>query len=195
MSKMSEIKITDWFHNQMHIAILLVTSLAWKNDSPQIRADHADFFHERICVLVHAHISIYEELKKLRRKRIYTEYETVADVPESWVWGRANFQSGSRVLKRCYELFIFIYFLFFLHLWHTMWFHAEKLLKTLKFWKSLNSLYKSASRPQKWPKLAQKTTHSIAIHSNFWIGVVPGAWWILMSRRFRICMAKGIKNL
>ena len=158
MSKMSEIKITDWFHNQMHIAILLVTSLAWKNDSPQIRADHADFFHERICVLVHAHISIYEELKKLRRKRIYTEYETVADVPESWVWWRANFQSGSRMLNKLFS---------YLYLCHTMWFHAEKLLKTLKFWKSLNLLYKSGSRPQKSPKKSPKTDHSIAIYFIF----------------------------
>ena len=32
-----------------------------------------------------------------------------------------------------------------LYLWHTMWFHANKLLKTLKFWKSLNSLCRSGS--------------------------------------------------
>ena len=37
-----------------------------------------------------------------------------------------------------------------------MWFHAEKLLKTLKFWKSLNSLCKSGSRPQKSPKKSPK---------------------------------------
>ena len=53
-----------------------------------------------------------------------------------------------------------------------MWFHAKKLLRTLKFWKSLNSLCKSGSRPQKSPKKAQKTDHSIAIYSNFWIGMV-----------------------
>ena len=28
MSKMSEFKITDWFHNQMHSGLLIVTSLA-----------------------------------------------------------------------------------------------------------------------------------------------------------------------
>ena len=27
-------------------------------------------------------------------------YETVADVPEIWVWRRADFQSGSKVLKK-----------------------------------------------------------------------------------------------
>ena len=32
---------------------------------------------------------------------------------------------------------------------------------------SLNSLCKSGSRPQKSPKKAQKTDHSIAIYSNF----------------------------
>ena len=60
----------------------------------------------------------------------------------------------------------------YLYLWHTMWFHAEKLLKTIKFGKLLNSLCKSGSRPQKSPKKAQKTDHSIAIYSNFWIGMV-----------------------
>ena len=49
---------------------------------------------------------------------------------------------------------------------------CQKLLKTLKFWKSLNSLCKSGSWPQKSPKKAQKTDHSIAIYSNFWIGMV-----------------------
>ena len=85
-----------------------------------------------------------------------------------------------------------------------MWFHAKKLLKTLKFWKSLNSLCKSGSRPQKSPKKAQKTDHSIAIYSNFWIGMVYFGYHLvnpqwgftrwypkfLMSRGFRICMAK-----
>ena len=93
-------------------------------------------------------------------------YETVTDVPESWVWWRADFQSDSRVLKKVLWTFSYLY------LWHTMWFHAKRLLKTLKFWKSLNSLWKSGSRPQKLPKKAQKTDHSIAIYSNFWIGMV-----------------------
>ena len=35
-------------------------------------------------------------------------YETVADVPESWVWWRADFQSGSRVLKRRSDPFLSI---------------------------------------------------------------------------------------
>ena len=93
-------------------------------------------------------------------------YESFSDVGESWVWWRADFQSGSRVLKKVFWTFSYLY------LWHTMWFHAKKLLRTLKFWKSLNSLCKSGSRPQKSPKKAQKTDHSIAIYSNFWIGMV-----------------------
>ena len=93
-------------------------------------------------------------------------YDSFSDVGESWVWWRADFQSGSRVLKKVFWTFSYLY------LWHTMWFHAKKLLKTLKFWKSLNSLCKSGSRPQKSPKKAQKTDHSIAIYSNFWIGMV-----------------------
>ena len=93
-------------------------------------------------------------------------YESFATVGEIRVWWRADFQSGSRVLKKVFWTFSYLY------LWHTMWFHAKKLLKTLKFWKSLNSLCKSGSRPQKSPKKAQKTDHSIAIYSNFWIGMV-----------------------
>ena len=93
-------------------------------------------------------------------------YESFSDVGESRVWWRADFQSGSRVLKKVFLTFSYLY------LWHTMWFHAEKLLKTLIFWKSLNSLCKSGSWPQKSPKKAQKTDHSIAIYSNFWIGMV-----------------------
>ena len=88
-----------------------------------------------------------------------------------YCWGNSSipegrFQSGSRVLKKVF------WTLSYLYLWHTMWFHAKKLLRTLKFWKSLNSLCKSGSRPQKSPKKAQKTDHSIAIYSNFWIGMV-----------------------
>ena len=90
-------------------------------------------------------------------------YESIANVGESRVWWRADFQSGSRVLKKVFWTFSYLY------LWHTMWFHTKKLLKTLKFWKSLNSLCKFGSRPQKLPK---KRTRSIAIYSNFWICTV-----------------------
>ena len=93
-------------------------------------------------------------------------YDSFSDVGEIRVYRRADFQSGSRVLKKVF------WTLSYLYLWHTMWFHAKKLLRTLKFWKSLNSLCKSGSRPQKSPKKAQKTDHSIAIYSNFWIGMV-----------------------
>ena len=46
------------------------------------------------------------------------KYDSVADVPESWVLLRADFQSGSRVLKKVFWTFSYLY------LWHTMWFHA-----------------------------------------------------------------------
>ena len=36
-------------------------------------------------------------------------YETVADVPESWVWWWADFQSGSRVLKKVFWTFSYLY--------------------------------------------------------------------------------------
>ena len=73
-------------------------------------------------------------------------YDSIATVGEIRVWWRADFQSGSRVLKKVSWTFSYLY------LWHTMWFHAEKLLKTLTFWKLLYSLYKSGSNPQKSPK-------------------------------------------
>ena len=76
-------------------------------------------------------------------KILYFEYETVADAPESLVWWRADFQTGSRVLKKVFRADfqsgsrvlkkVFSY----LYLWLTMWFHAEKFLKTIKFWKSI----------------------------------------------------------
>ena len=86
-------------------------------------------------------------LSRWTRRKLY---ESFSDVGESWVWWRADFQSGSRVLKKVLWTFSYLYLL------HTMWFYAEKLLKTLKFWKSLNSLCKSGSRPQKSSKKAQK---------------------------------------
>ena len=92
---------------------------------------------------------------------VSSRYDSMSDLGEIRVYQRADFQSGSRVLKKVF------WTLSYLYLWHTMWFHAKKLLRTLKFWKSLNSLCKSGSRPQKSPKKAQKTDHSIAIYSNF----------------------------
>ena len=88
-------------------------------------------------------------------------YDSFSDVGEIRVYRRAHFQSGSRVLKKVFWTFSYLY------LWHTMWFHAKKLLKTLKFWKSLNSLCKSGSRPQKSPKKSPKTDNSIAIYLIF----------------------------
>ena len=71
-------------------------------------------------------------------------------VPESWVQWRAVFQSGSRVSKKV--LWNFSY----LHLWPSMWLHAEKWLKTPTFWKLLNSLYNLGSRAKKSPKIPPK---------------------------------------
>ena len=71
-------------------------------------------------------------------------------------WWRADFQSGSGVLKKVFWTFSYLY------LWHTMWFYAKTLLKTLKFWKSLNSLCKSGSRSQKSPKMTQFLNKTLA---------------------------------
>ena len=78
-------------------------------------------------------ILFFEVLKW--QSSIQSQYDKVADVPESWVWWRAVFQNGSRVLKKVFWTFSYLY----LYL---------NLLKTLTFWKSLNSFNKSGSRPQ-----------------------------------------------
>ena len=72
-------------------------------------------------------------------------YDSFSNVGESCVWWRADFQSGSWVLKKVFWTFSYLY------LWHTKWFHEEKLLKALKYWKSLYLPYKSGSRPPKIP--------------------------------------------
>ena len=86
---------------------------------------------------------------------------------------RGDFQSGSRVLKRVPWTFSYLY------LWHKIWFHAEKLVKSLKFWKSLFSLCDLGSRAQKWPKNSPKNrslNHDFLKFfdksSTYW--VVPG---------------------
>ena len=127
-------------------------------------------FSKRLCQIFNQTIINLQFLIKLIKliccyyKFTATIYESIATVGESRVWWRADFQSGSRVLNWCSEPF--------LYLWHTMRFHAKKLLKTLKFWKSLNS------------------RRSTQIFEFVWY-ILGATWWILMSRRFRICMAKG----
>ena len=98
------------------------------------------------------------------RNIVLKRYETVADVPESWVWVRADLQSGFRVLKKVFWIF--------LSMAHNV-ISCRKVAENIKFWKLLNSLYKNGSRPQKSPKIPQKTLHSIAICSKK-IWMIPG---------------------
>ena len=84
----------------------------------------------------------------------------------NWVAQRPDFKSALRVVKmvlntQCYQ-----------YLWLSMWFHAKKSKETLKNSKSLILQCKFGSRAQKWPKIAKKTDHSIAIYSIFCIGMV-----------------------
>ena len=90
----------------------------------------------------------------------------VSDLMYNWVAQRPDFKSAVRVVKmvlntQCYQ-----------YLWLTMWFHAKKSKETLKNSKSLILQCKFGSRAQKWPKIAKKTDHSIAIYSIFCIGMV-----------------------
>ena len=92
--------------------------------------------------------------------------DEVSDLMYNWVAQRSDFKSALRVVKmvlntQCYQ-----------YLWLTMWFHAKKLKETLKNSKSLILQCKFGSRAQKWPKIAQKTDHLIAIYSIFFIGMV-----------------------
>ena len=64
----------------------------------------------------------------MRHSEKQAAYDSIATVGEIRVYRRADFQSGSRVLKKVFWTFSYLY------LWHTMWFHAKKLLKILKFW-------------------------------------------------------------
>ena len=50
--------------------------------------------------------------------RWVASYESFSDVGESCVWWRADFQSGSRVLKKVFWTFSYLY------QWHTMWFQC-----------------------------------------------------------------------
>ena len=63
--------------------------------------------------------------EKYKYARELIPYDSIASVGKTGVWWRADFQSGSRVLKKVFWTFSYLY------LWHTMWFHAKKLLKTL----------------------------------------------------------------
>ena len=95
-----------------------------------------------------------------------SQYDAVSDLMHNWVAQRPDFKSALSVVKmvlntQCYQ-----------YLWLTMCFHAKQSKETLKKSKSLILQCKFGSRAQKWPKNAQKTDHSIAIFSNFWIGMV-----------------------
>ena len=63
-------------------------------------------------------------------------------MPKSWVWWRADFQSGSRVLKKVFWTFSYLY------LWHIMWFRVggAAVLRFLEsplfpIYKGMNALY------------------------------------------------------
>ena len=78
----------------------------------------------------------------------------------------------------------------YLYLWPTMWFHAEKLLKTLKLWKSLILLCNLGFRPSK--SLFSRLTESRFTQFFQWVWhILGGTMWKSTSRAFRICMAKG----
>ena len=87
-------------------------------------ADYAEYAEnaEYVEYVEYVEYAEYAEYADYAKK---AEYESFATVGEIRVYWRADFQSGSRVLKKVFWTFSYLY------LWHTMWFHAKKLLKTL----------------------------------------------------------------
>ena len=95
-----------------------------------------------------------------------------------WAFLGRGVRSGAQLsctetrFQKCSQVKMFLNTQCYLYLWLTMWFHAKKSKETLKKSKSLILLCKFGSRAQKWPKIAKKTDHSIAIYSIFCIGMV-----------------------
>ena len=111
-------------------------------------------------------------IKEQVHKPSFTK-DAVSDLMHNWVAQRPAFKNAVRVIKKvqntqCYQ-----------YLWLTMWFHAEKLKETLKKSKSLILQCKFGSQAQKWPKIAKKTDHSIAIGSILCIGMVYFKWLLV----------------
>ena len=75
-------------------------------------------------------------------------------VPKNWVQWSAVFQSGSRVLKRCYEPF-YLYLYPSISMAYNV-ISCRKIAKNAQILKLLNSQYKLGSRAQKSPKYTQK---------------------------------------
>ena len=106
----------------------------------------------------------------------------------NWVAQRPDFKSAVRVVimvlnTQCYQ-----------YLWLTMWFHAKKSRK--KHSKTQNRwFYNVNSAPE--PRNDQKSPKKRITKSRFtqffvyvWY-ILDASRWILTSRRFRICVAKG----
>ena len=113
-----------------------------------------------------------------------SSYDEVSDLGYDWCSQRPDFKSALRLVKavlnnQCY-----------LYLWLPLWFPAKKSTKT----KSLISLYKFGSRSQKSPKPVKKKITQLRSAPYFFskvLCILDGIWWILMSRRFRMCVPKG----
>ena len=97
------------------------------------------------------------------------------------VQSRSDFQSGSSVFKKVFWTFSYIYI---------YGIHCDSNTQILKI---PDSLYKTGSRPQKSPKMPKKlyTQSPFAQFFAYVWHILGATWWFLMSRRFRICIAKG----
>ena len=115
-------------------------------------------------------------------------YDAVQDQPYISVPKTSEFWSGPRVVKMVLNTQCYLY------LWPTMCFIQKKSKETLKKSKLPVLVYKFGSRAQKSPKIPKKNDHLIAICSIFLkvLYILDGTWWILMSRRFRICVPEGV---
>ena len=87
---------TSWLC-QAHLQLSYQRSPTWTNIYQVISETSRSWFTWKkvFCVIcgVWSFIFVFQTQEK-------SLYETVADDPESWQWWRADFQSGSRVLKK-----------------------------------------------------------------------------------------------
>ena len=115
------------------------------------------------------------------------QYDAVSDLMHNWVAQTLDFKSALRVVRmvlntQCYQ-----------YLWLAMWFHVKKSEETLKKSKSPILKCKFGFRAQKWSKIPPNNRSLNRGLLNFlWVWYISdGTWWILTSRQFRICMARG----
>ena len=106
--------------------------------------------------------------------------------------------NGSPIFKVLLVLKKVLWTFSYLYLWPTMWFHAEKLLKTLKIWKfAMNWLFNLSSRYQKSPKIPPKNLAFNRDFLNFFLvwHILDDTWRSLCPDGSEYIWQKGVESL